>query len=179
MSPGTLLPLLLNLALVPSLQTPLQTVPLYFGSKTVYVSAPRQKEQQFESYSYRNIIYNKGKTQAAIRWCYFWNKYVTCQVTVTNGYGKTQALPDSDIEQFIFTPDGRYLVGIGTGNHTLMLWTLGRTIAAPKVKTLVNMRVTDLQVSEHELCIAGSNAGSFYVLLNWPDLSSVAVQKSA
>lgn len=60
-----------------------------------------------------------------------------------------------------------------------MLWTLGRSIAVPKVKTLVNMRVSDLQVSRDELCIAGSNAGGFYVLLNWPDLSNVAVQQSA
>ena len=86
-------------------------MPLYFGSNTVYVSAPRPQERQFESYSHRNIIYNNGKTQAAIRWCYVWNRDVTCQVTVTDEWGKTQALLQSDIGQFIFTPGGHYLAG--------------------------------------------------------------------
>lgn len=100
MSPGTFLPL--SLALVGMLEPPVQTVPLYFGARTVYVSAPRQTEQQFESYSFRSIIYSTGKTQAAIRWCYVWNRAVTCQVSVTNQWGRTRSLPESDIEQFIF-----------------------------------------------------------------------------
>jgi hypothetical protein len=179
MSHGSLLPTLLNLALIGDLEPPVQIVPLYFGARTVYASAPKQTEQQFESYSFRSILYNTGKTQAAVRWCYVWNRTVTCQVSVTNQWGRTRSLPQSDIEQFIFTPDGRYLAGIGSGSHTLMLWTLSRTIAAPKVKTLVNMRVTELQVSDHELCIVGRNGGSFHVLLGWPDLDSVAEQRSA
>ena len=60
-----------------------------------------------------------------------------------------------------------------------MRWTLSCTVSAPAVKMLVNMRVTELQVSDHQPYLVGNNSGIAYALLDWPDLSSVAKGQSA
>jgi WD40 repeat protein len=81
-------------------------------------------------------------------------------------------LKNGSVRQLVFTPDGRWLAGMG--DNTLQLWDLQRPAAAPRTRVLPMQRLERLSLRGGQLCV--SSYGKEFVVA-WPSLKLLQQQE--
>ncbi|MFC5847583.1 hypothetical protein [Deinococcus petrolearius] len=105
-------------------------------------------------------LYSPRGDAAALRFCRDIPKYSTCQVFLVRPGLPTRALPRSDVQRLLWSPDGRFLIGAGA--NTVRLWNLAGGVRAQVPQPpgagatrLVRTRtVTGLHLRRGELCVS-------------------------
>lgn len=116
------------------------------------------------------------KPQKALQWCWQALKFSGCQVQVVGRDGGAVFLLNSDVREVAYTPDGRWLLGMG--NNTLRLWKADQVTGIPRTKVLGIHSVQQMEVSRRHVCITGRDPWNvIYTVLRWPELTVVKVQK--
>ncbi len=112
----------------------------------------------------------------ALQWCWESLKFSGCQVHLVRPQGPPVVLRNSGVRQQVFTPDGRWLVGMG--DNTLRLWNPQRAADAPRTQALNMNGLERLEVSARNICVTGRDRlSAVYTVLSWPDLKVVKEQR--
>ncbi|ASN81738.1 hypothetical protein [Deinococcus ficus] len=116
------------------------------------------------------------KPQKTLQWCWQALKFYGCQLQVVNKDVAPVFLFNSDVREMAYTPDGRWLLGMG--NNTLRIWNADEVTGIPKTKVLGTLGVQQIEVSRRHVCITGRDRlNVIYTVLRWPELSVVRQQK--
>ena len=154
------------------------TVSVFFSDwDSFLVQGPRGTEDY--TYGLAGMVTRPAspqKPQKTLHWCWQALKFSGCQLQVVNKDAAPVFLLNSDVREMAYTPDGRWLLGMG--NNTMRLWNADQVTGIPKTKVLGTLGVQQMEVSRRHVCITGRDRlNVIYTVLRWPDLSVVKQQK--
>jgi WD40 repeat protein len=140
------------------------------GGQTVRIHGP--EGTQDVRYTLASLIGAPGGAFKVAHWCWEFTKFWQCQTQLVSSSGAQTWLKNGSVRQLVFTPDGRWLAGMG--DNTLWLWDLQRPAAAPRTRVLPMQRLERLSLRGGQLCVSGS--GKEFVLA-WPSLKLLQQQE--
>ena len=159
--------ILLLAALLSSLVIP-TTVVHFSSGQNVTVSGPgsdaeRLKYGETSAWVNTSTVISPRKDVAAVKFCVDHAMESGCVVYLARPTGRIQELENSDVNLFLWTADGRYL--IGSGGDTVRLWnlsggqrtdTLTLPVSDPGL-TPGASEITRLWLDHGDLCVAMKN----------------------
>lgn len=162
----------------PTPQAPARPVPVvdvYFpGGAVVRVRGPAGTDDY--AYGLAGIVRSPTGDLTALHWCWESLKFSDCQVALVTPRTAPVTLKNSSVRQLLFTPDGRWLVGMG--ENTLRLWAPGQPGAAPRTQVLNMNGLERLEVTKRHICVTGrAHLYGVNTVLSWPDLKVVREQR--
>lgn len=104
----------------------------------------------------QQTLYAPTQQAAAVRFCWNAVKYTGCETKLARPGQPVLTLPKGDVNQLLWTADGKYLIGAGA--NTLRLWNLVggvRTVATQPAGSVVQqLWLSQSRSGEADLCVS-------------------------
>lgn len=150
-------------------------VDVYFqNAPLVRVQGPEPTDDS--AYGLTALVPAPTRQLTALHWCWEALKFWGCQVQLVGPQTGPVTLKTGSVRQVRWTPDERWLVGMG--DNTLRLWDPSQPDRMPRTSVLKMNGLVRLDVGAQHICVTGRDRlDAVYTVLTWPDLTVVRAQR--